>query len=237
MQFAEPPCSHWWFLTDPVSTLFAEWQISSCGIPSTFTSWPSALSFFTIHLSTYHCYKLMSPYFGVISNSLLYYFGAQILCQMWLVGALSNWFSWHASTVFYKGFPYILVLHDPPGSSDIHSVSPGISHFLRPSCSFCWGMEVEIKLWGPGAHYYWGTLLLGLPCGLAGKESACNAGHLVWSLGWEDHSEKGMATHSSILAWRIPRTIQSMGLQRAGYDWADMTSPCFLAVSSDSPEK
>ena len=33
-----------------------------------------------------------------------------------------------------------------------------------------------------------------------GKESTCNAGHL----GWEDPLEKGMATHSSILAWRIP---------------------------------
>ena len=43
------------------------------------------------------------------------------------------------------------------------------------------------------------------------------------SLGWEDPLEKGMATHSSILAWRIPRTeepggLQSMGLQRLGYD-------------------
>ena len=102
-----------------------------------------------------------------LSNSLLYYLGAQILCQMWPVGALSTWFSWHASTIFYKGFPYILALRDTPGLSDIHSVSPGISHFLRSSCSFCWGMEVEIKLWGLGAHYYWGTLLLGLPLWLS----------------------------------------------------------------------
>ena len=29
----------------------------------------------------------------------------------------------------------------------------------------------------------------------------------VWSLGWEDPLEKGMATHSSILAWRIPWTV------------------------------
>ena len=41
----------------------------------------------------------------------------------------------------------------------------------------------------------------------------------VCSLGWEDPLEKGMATHSSILAWRIPWTeepcgLQSMGLQR-----------------------
>ena len=46
----------------------------------------------------------------------------------------------------------------------------------------------------------------------------------VWSLGWEDPLEKGKATHSSILAWRIPWTIQSMGLQRVGHDWATFTS-------------
>ena len=37
-------------------------------------------------------------------------------------------------------------------------------------------------------------------------------------LGWEDPLEKGMATHSSILAWRIPWTVWSMGLQRVGHD-------------------
>ena len=37
-------------------------------------------------------------------------------------------------------------------------------------------------------------------------------------LGWEDSLEKGKATHSSVLAWRIPMTIQSMGLQRVGHD-------------------
>ena len=37
-------------------------------------------------------------------------------------------------------------------------------------------------------------------------------------LGWEDPLEKGKATHSSILAWRIPWTIKSMGSQRVGND-------------------
>ena len=46
---------------------------------------------------------------------------------------------------------------------------------------------------------------------------------LVQSLGWEDPMEKETATHSSILAWRIPWTeepggLQSMGLQRVGHD-------------------
>ena len=45
----------------------------------------------------------------------------------------------------------------------------------------------------------------------------------VQSLGWEDPLEKGMATHSSILAWRIPwiekpRGLHSMGLQRVRHD-------------------
>ena len=40
----------------------------------------------------------------------------------------------------------------------------------------------------------------------------------VQSLGCEDPLEKAQATHSGILAWRIPWTIQSMGLQRVGHD-------------------
>ena len=45
----------------------------------------------------------------------------------------------------------------------------------------------------------------------------------VQSLGWEDPLKKGKATHSSILAWRIPWAeesgkLQSMGLQRVGHD-------------------
>jgi len=45
----------------------------------------------------------------------------------------------------------------------------------------------------------------------------------VQSLGWEDSLEKEMASHSSIIAWRIPWTeepgrIQSMGLQRVRHE-------------------
>ena len=57
--------------------------------------------------------------------------------------------------------------------------------------------------------------VLAFPGGSDGKESAFS----VSDLGWEDPPEKGMATHPSILAWRIPWTeepggLQSMGLQR-----------------------
>ena len=88
----------------------------------------------------------------------------------------------------------------------------------------------------------------GFPGGSVGKESVCSAGdpgliagsgrspgegiayplvknppamQETWvpSLGWEDPLEKGKAAHSSILAWRIPGTVQSMGSQRAGHTW------------------
>ena len=55
-------------------------------------------------------------------------------------------------------------------------------------------------------------VFLGFPCGSAGKEYVCNEGDGFPSL------EKGKATHSSILAWRIPWTIKSMGSQRVRLD-------------------
>ena len=45
-----------------------------------------------------------------------------------------------------------------------------------------------------------------------GKESACKQETQVRSLGLEDPLEKGMATHSSILTWRIPWTEEPAGL-------------------------
>ena len=45
----------------------------------------------------------------------------------------------------------------------------------------------------------------------------------VRSLGWEDPLEKGMATHSSILAWRIPWTEEPGGLQSMGHKELDTT--------------
>ena len=52
----------------------------------------------------------------------------------------------------------------------------------------------------------------------------------VWFLGWEDLLEEEMATHPSILAWRIPWTeepggLQPMGLQRVGHYWETNPEP------------
>ena len=56
----------------------------------------------------------------------------------------------------------------------------------------------------------------------------------VQSLGWDDPLEKGMATHSSVLAWRIPwigepQGLQSMRSQRAVHSWA---TECSIAEAT-----
>ena len=66
-------------------------------------------------------------------------------------------------------------------------------------------------------------MTIGLPCSLNGKESAGNAGDQASISRLGSSLEKGMAIHSSILAWRIPQTeksgeLQSVGLQRVGQD-------------------
>ena len=69
-------------------------------------------------------------------------------------------------------------------------------------------------------------LPMGFPGGSSGKEPACQCRRhkrLVQCLRWEDPLEKGgcllqiLDLFCSILAWRIPGTVQSMGLQRVGH--------------------
>ena len=71
-------------------------------------------------------------------------------------------------------------------------------------------------------------MYLGLPWWLEGKESACNAGELGSIPGLGRSPGEGKATHSSILAWRIPQSeepgrLQFRGSQRVGYNWATST--------------
>ena len=93
------------------------------------------------------------------------------------------------------------------------AISPGkILRFSGQSCSFITEQP----------------LIRGLPGSSDSKESACNAGDPVQFLGREDPLEKRMATHSSILASRIPwieepGELQSIGLQRAGHSWVTNT--------------
>ena len=78
-------------------------------------------------------------------------------------------------------------------------MSLGESSFLRLSFFIC-----KMGITSPSDY-------TGSPGGSDGEESACNAGEAGFSL------EKGMATHSRILAWRIPWTEEPGGLPSMGY--------------------
>ena len=67
------------------------------------------------------------------------------------------------------------------------------------------------------------AIMLGFPGGLDGKESACNVGDPDSIPVSGRYPGEGMATHSSILAWKTPWTeepgrLQSIGLQSVGHD-------------------
>ena len=78
------------------------------------------------------------------------------------------------------------------------------------------------QVWESTGLYKW----LGFPGRASGKETDWQCEETqVQSLGWEDPLKKGTATHSSILAWRIPWTeepgrLQSWGSQRVGRGWS-----------------
>ena len=68
--------------------------------------------------------------------------------------------------------------------------------------------------------------ICGFPGGTSGKEPACQCRRLrdtVSVPGWDDPLEKGMATHSSILAWRISWTKEPGELQSTDRKESDMT--------------
>ena len=76
----------------------------------------------------------------------------------------------------------------------------------------------------------------GFPGGTSGKDPLCQCRrHEMWVQSWgrENLLEEGMATHSSILAWKIPWTegpdgLQCIGLQRVRHNWGDTTHACSL---------
>ena len=84
---------------------------------------------------------------------------------------------------------------------------------------WAWQCHIILECWG-------------FPPGSVGKESACKAGDLGLIPGLGRSLEKGMATHFSTPAWRIPRTeepggLQSMGSQRVRHDRGTNTFTLF----------
>ena len=85
------------------------------------------------------------------------------------------------------------------------------------------GKESACNPEDPGLIPGWGIQLFSILVAQMIKKPLAMRETWVRSLGREDPLEEGMATHSSILAWRIPRTaepggLQSMGSQRVGRD-------------------
>ena len=108
-------------------------------------------------------------------------------------------------------------------STEIHSIEKKNSHNSNPT--WWWVTVHKVKSLTPWMIWKKITLLECFPGGSDGKAFACNAGDRVRFLGQEDPLEKGLAIHSSTLAWKIPWTeepdrLQSMGSQRVGHDWA-----------------
>ena len=92
------------------------------------------------------------------------------------------------------------------------SVREGVPECVISSCTILW---LRIRLMMRWQDY------VGLPCWLRWWRLRLHAAELGLIPGLEDPVEKGMTTHSGILAWKIPmdrgaRWIQSMGLQRVG---------------------
>ena len=109
--------------------------------------------------------------------------------------------------------------------SFLHMGSPESSAGKESSCNA--GDPSLIPGWGrsPGEgigyppQYFWASLVVQLVKNLPAMQETW-----VRSLGWEDPLEKGKASHSSILAWRIPWTMWSMGSQRVRHNWVTFTS-------------
>ena len=99
----------------------------------------------------------------------------------------------------------------PSSSSDQFHLIPSflcVKTILVQAFVHSFNASMVIELLGP---------LRGFPDGLVCKESACQIQETqVLSLGYKDFLEKEMATHSSILAWEIPFSEESMGLQELG---------------------
>ena len=101
-----------------------------------------------------------------------------------------------------------LIIDCPSGSKGKESACNAGDPGLIPGWGRSAGEGIDYPL-----QYCWASLVAQLA-----KNPPAMREIWVRYLGWEDPLEKGKATHSSILAWRIPCTIQSIGLQRVGHD-------------------
>ena len=103
-----------------------------------------------------------------------------------------------------------------------------------------WAFFGTALLWDWSERTWFSSYLYGLSfhCGSTVKNLPAMQEPLevrVWSLGWEDPLEESMATHSSILAWRIPWTeelgkLHSTVSKRVGHDWSHWVHISTLSI-------
>ena len=127
------------------------------------------------------------------------------------------------------------------GNEEWEDHSESLIKPLRGVGTICRGIKYSTLGWvevGDHIHLFISQILiedfLGIICLV--KHVPAIQETWVQSLGWEDPLEKEMATHYSILAWRIPWAeepggLQSMGLQRVGHNWATHTHTHILGIS------
>ena len=110
------------------------------------------------------------------------------------------------------------------GRIGICSMIPGCNHRIEIHCAKSWSGDVaqwqstcfacmRPRVQSPASPHFWASLVTRLVKNLPAMRDTW-----VQFLGWKDPLEKRMATHFSILAWRIPGRLQSMGSQRVGHD-------------------
>ena len=106
---------------------------------------------------------------------------------------------------------------------ELEEIDPNLEkYFSKPVKRKDW--EEPLEFFG-SSHWELGGCWKGFPGGSGLNRLPPMRETGIRSLGWEYPLEKEMATHSSIVAWRIPWTeepgrLQSMGSQRVGHDWA-----------------
>ena len=131
------------------------------------------------------------------------------MCIVWLYTCHQKWVLGHIH------YPYFL-----PAIAANHCFHPYLQAILILLC-----VCVCVCACGHYVSHFleilnkWNYVPYGFPRWLSGKESICQTGDLVGSLGQENPLEKEMATHSHIPAWETPGKkepgrLQSLGLQR-----------------------
>ena len=99
----------------------------------------------------------------------------------------------YALTWFFKVYFYFALCHSVTLQLSVFTSEPRV---LELRC------DQTVHFW-----IQWASLVAQLVKNLPAMRETC-----VLSLGWEDPLKKGMATHASLLAWRIPWTVYSLGL-------------------------